>query len=104
MAATFTDDNFQDEVLRSDIPVLVDFYAEWCGPCKMMAPAIDELAVEYAGKWKIGKCNIDEAPQMAEKYGITSIPSLKFFKGGELVGESLGFQSKDKLKAKIDSI
>lgn len=104
MAATFTDDNFQDEVLRSDMPVLVDFYAEWCGPCKMMAPAIDELAKEYEGKWKIGKCNIDEAPQMAEKYGITSIPSLKFFKGGELIGESLGFQSKDKLKAKIDSL
>lgn len=104
MAATFTDDNFQDEVLKSDMPVLVDFYAEWCGPCKMMAPAIDELAAEYEGKWKIGKCDIDNSPNVAEKYGITSIPTLKFFKGGEVVGESIGFQSKDKLKAKLDSL
>lgn len=101
MATTFTDENFEEEVLKSDIPVLVDFYAEWCGPCKMMAPAIDELAKEYEGKWKIGKCNVDEAPKMAEKYGIQSIPSLKFFKGGEIAAESVGFQSKDAIKAKL---
>ena len=62
MSATFTDDNFEEEVLKSEIPVLVDFYADWCGPCKMMAPIIDDLAKEYEGKWKIGKCNIDDAP------------------------------------------
>lgn len=101
MAANFTDENFEAEVLKSDVPVLVDFYAEWCGPCKMMAPAIDELASEYEGKWKIGKCNVDEAPEMAQKYGITSIPALKFFKDGEVADELVGFQAKDKIKAKL---
>lgn len=101
MTAHFTDENFEQEVLKSDIPVLVDFYAEWCGPCKMMAPVIDELAAEYEGKWKIGKCNVDDAPKIAEKYGIQSIPTIYFYKDGEIVDQAVGFQSKDKLKAKL---
>lgn len=101
MAEVFTDENFESEVLKSDIPVLVDFYADWCGPCKMMSPVIDELAKEYEGKWKIGKCNIDDAPETAKKYEIQSIPSLKFFKDGEIVDEAMGFQSKEALEAKL---
>lgn len=101
MTAHFTDKNFEQEVMKSDLPVLVDFYADWCGPCKMMAPAIDELAAEYEGKWKIGKCNVDEAPKIAEKYGIQSIPTLYFYKDGEIVDQAIGFQAKDKLKEKL---
>lgn len=101
MVETFTDENFDSEVLKSDTPVLVDFYADWCGPCKMMSPTIDELAKKYKGKWKIGKCNIDDAPKSAEQYGIQSIPSLKFFKDGEVTDESVGFQSKDAIEAKL---
>lgn len=97
----FTDDNFEEEVLKSDVPVLVDFFAQWCGPCKMMAPAIDELATEYAGKWKIGKCDIDENPELAQKYGIQSIPTVLFFKNGEVVDKAMGFQAKDALKEKL---
>ena len=96
-AVHFTDENFEEEVLKSEIPVLVDFYAEWCGPCKMMAPVIDELSGEYDAKWKIGKCNVDDAPQMAQKYGIQSIPTLLFFKNGEVVNQKMGALSKDAL-------
>jgi len=96
-AVHFTDENFEEEVIKSEIPVLVDFYAEWCGPCKMMAPVIDELSGEYDGKWKIGKCNVDDAPQMAQKYGIQSIPTLLFFKNGEVVNQKMGALSKDAL-------
>lgn len=101
MAQTFTDENFEKEVLKSDIPVLVDFFAEWCGPCKMMAPAIDELAKEYEGKWKIGKLDVDQAPKTAEKYSVQSIPTLIFFKDGQAVDKSVGFQAKEKIKAKL---
>lgn len=96
-AAHFTDENFEEEVMKSELPVLVDFYAEWCGPCKMMAPVIEELAGEYDGKWKIGKCNVDDAPQMAQKYGIQSIPTILFFKNGEVADKKMGVQSKDAL-------
>jgi len=102
--ATFTDENFDEEVLKSDLPVLVDFFAEWCGPCKMMAPVIDELAKEYEGKVKIGKLNVDQAPETSQKYGVQSIPTLAFFKGGEVVETIVGFQDKDKLKEKLDSM
>ncbi len=101
MSAMFTDANFEEEVLKSEIPVLVDFYADWCGPCKMMAPIIDDLAKEYEGKWKIGKCNIDDAPDTSAKYGISSIPSLKFFKLGEVYDEKIGFASKEAIVEKL---
>lgn len=101
MEFTFTDENFEEEVLKSDVPVLVDFYAEWCGPCKMMGPIIEELAGEYKGKWKIGKLNVDEAPVTSQKYGVQSIPTLMFFKDGQVVNMAIGFQSKEALKAKL---
>ena len=94
MSNIFTDENFEEEVLKSDLPVLVDFYAEWCGPCKMLAPIIDEIETEYEGKWKIGKVNIDESPKISAKYGVQSIPTLKFFKKGELVDQLVGFAAK----------
>jgi thioredoxin 1 len=97
----FTDENFEAEVLKSDVPVLVDFYAEWCGPCKMMSPIIEELAEEFKGKWKIGKVNVDNAPQSSLKYGIQSIPSLLFFKDGQVVNMTIGFQSKEAIKSKL---
>ncbi len=100
----FTDDNFDEEVLRSDLPVLVDFFAEWCGPCKMLAPIIDELAGEYEGKVKIGKLDIDANPKTAEKYGVQSIPTLILFKGKEAGDKMMGFQSKEALKAKLDEL
>jgi len=101
MAAMVTDDTFEAEVMKSDLPVMVDFFAQWCGPCKMMAPSIDELAKEYEGKWKIVKCDIDEAPNTAVTYGIQSIPTLIFFKGGEKTDQVVGFQSKDALVEKL---
>ncbi len=101
MHQVFTDENFEKEVLKSDIPVLVDFFAEWCGPCKMMGPIIDGLAGEYEGKWKIGKVDVDQAPKTAEKYSVQSIPTLLFFKDGKVVDTSVGFQAKEKIKAKL---
>ena len=104
MAAHFTDDNFDAEVLKSNIPVLVDFYAEWCGPCQMLAPTIEELAKEYDGKVKIGKLDVDESPAVAGKYGVMSIPTLIYFKNGEVVEKSMGFKPKDSLKAALDKL
>ncbi|MBU1151290.1 thioredoxin [Patescibacteria group bacterium] len=98
---SFNDDNFDEEVLKSKIPVLVDFYAEWCGPCKMMGPVIEEIAKEYEGKWKVGKLNVDEAPQTAQKYQVQSIPTLLFIKDGEVVDKMMGFRPKDDIVAKM---
>jgi len=101
MSQMFNDANFDEEVLRAEKPVLVDFYAEWCGPCKMMGPVIDELAEEMKETHVVGKVNVDEAPMTAGKYGVQSIPTVIFFNKGEEVGRAVGFQSKEALKAKI---
>lgn len=98
-----TDQNFDDEVINSDKPVLVDYWAEWCGPCKAIAPVLDDVASEYADTVKITKLNIEENPSMASKYGIRSIPTLLLFKGGEVVSQHSGSLSKAELKAFLDS-
>lgn len=97
-------DSFASEVLNSDQPALVDFWAPWCGPCQMMGPTIDKLADDYAGKAVIAKVNVDDSPDLASKYGIRSIPALLFFKGGEVVDQLVGVQSENTLKAKLDSL
>jgi len=100
----FSDKNFQDEVLKATGLVMVDFFATWCGPCKMMAPAVERLAKAYEGKVKIGKFDVDENPEVAGKYEIQSIPTTIFFKNGEMVDKLVGFQSEEALKKKIDSL
>ncbi len=104
MAYKFTDTNFEEEVLRSDIPVLVDFYADWCGPCKMMSPVIDELAQDYEGKVKIGKLNTDENRVIATKYGVMSIPTMILLKNGEVVDTVVGTAAKSLLEQKINNV
>lgn len=99
---TATESNFNDEVLRSAQPVLVDFWAEWCGPCKMIAPVLDELATEYGGKIKIAKVNIDENQNLAAQYRVTAIPTLLLFKGGQVMEQMVGAKSKRDLKASLD--
>jgi thioredoxin 1 len=99
----FTDSNFQTEVLNSSEPVLVDFWAPWCGPCRMIAPMIQELASEYTGSVKVGKINIDESPSAATSYGVSSIPTLMIFKGGEVVDRFVGVQPKNRLQQAMDA-
>ena len=101
---TFTDQNFDQEVLKSDLPVLVDFWAPWCGPCQMMGPVIEELAKEFSGKVKIGKLNVDENGVTAQNFSIMSIPSLKVFKGGQVIKEFVGVQAKETLKSELEKI
>ena len=103
MAKHFTDATWDTEVLNSDKPVLVDFWAEWCGPCRMIGPLVEELAVEYEGKASIGKLNVDENTAVATKYGIRSIPTLLIFKGGEIVDKIVGAVPKSMLAKKIDA-
>ena len=98
-----TDDTFEDEVLKSDIPVLVDYWAEWCGPCKMIAPILDEIAADYKGRLKVAKLNIDENPATPPKYGIRGIPTLMLFKDGNVEATKVGAVSKSQLVAFIDS-
>jgi thioredoxin 1 len=103
MAKQFTDSNFESDVLKSDKPVLVDFWAEWCGPCRMIGPIVDELYKEYDGKAEIGKLNVDENPEVAAKYGVRSIPTLLIFKDGQLVDKQVGVVPKSALVKKLEA-
>jgi thioredoxin 1 len=102
MEVIFTDANFESEVLGSDTPVLVDFFAPWCGPCQMMGPVVDELAKKMGDKAKVGKINVDDNPETAQKYGVMSIPTIKIFKNGQIVREMTGVQSIDALEAALE--
>ena len=102
LISALTQDNFEKEVLQSATPVLVDFWAEWCGPCKMIAPLLDELADEYQGKVKIGKVNIDDQQALATKYGIRAIPTLLLINKGQVTEQLVGAKSKRDLKASLD--
>ena len=101
-ALHFTDANFKKEVLESDLPVLVDFWAAWCGPCKMIAPHVEELAKEYAGKMKIGKVDVDVNSKVATRYGVMSIPTIIFLKKGKVMDQLVGAVSRHDLKRKIE--
>ena len=101
---TLTDENFSQEVLKSPVPVLVDFWAEWCGPCKMVAPILDELASDYEEKLKIAKLNIDDYQGLATQYGIRAIPTLLIFKDGQVADQIVGLRSKRDFKAKLDRV
>jgi thioredoxin 1 len=103
MAAEFTVDGFEIEVLGAGSPVLVDFWATWCGPCRQIAPVIDELAVQYQGKVVIGKVNVDEQPELAQRYGISAIPTLLLFKDGEVIERFQGVPPRSKLEAVLNS-
>lgn len=100
----FDDKNFEREVLQADGPVLVDFWAPWCGPCRMIAPVVEQLADENSGSIKIGKLNVDEAPDSAQTYGVNSIPTLVLFKNGEVVERFVGVQPKSRLQQAIDVV
>ena len=104
MEYKFKSANFEEEVLNSEIPVLVDFYADWCGPCKMMAPIVESLAESFDGKVKVGKLNIDEEMDIAQKYRVMSIPTFIVFKGGQALETSVGAMSKDDLEKKLQKV
>lgn len=101
---TLTKENFESEVLKSQNPVLVDFWAEWCGPCKMIAPILDELADEYTGRITIGKVNIDDHQNLATEYGVRAIPTLLIFQNGQVAEQIVGLRSKRDLKASFDKV
>jgi thioredoxin 1 len=99
-----TDDNFETEVVQSDIPVLVDFSATWCGPCKQLVPIVEDLAKEYAGRAKVVAVDVDQAQQTAMQFGIMSVPTLLLFKGGQTKGQMVGVQTKATLKQRLDAL
>jgi thioredoxin 1 len=101
-AIEITDDNFQDQVLDSPVPVLVDFWAPWCGPCRMIGPTIEELSAENQGTFRVGKVNVDDNQRLAMAYNVASIPTIMIFKGGRLVEQFMGVQPKAKLQAALD--
>ena len=103
MALEFTDANFATEVLKSDKPVLVDFWAPWCGPCKMVGPIVEKLAGELGESIKIGKLNVDDNPATAQEYGVMSIPTMLIFKGGKVAGSTMGFQPEPRLREFINA-
>ena len=103
MAVEFTDANFEELALKSDKPVLVDFWAEWCGPCRMVGPLVEEIANEYDGKAIVGKVNVDKHPNISAKYGIRSIPTIIFLKNGEVIDKSVGAVPKSQLAEKLDA-
>jgi thioredoxin 1 len=102
MAMEFNKDNFQDEVVASQVPVLVDFWAPWCGPCKQLGPVIEELATEFEGKAKVGKVNVDDNQDLAGSFGIRGIPTVMLFKGGEVVSQFVGLKPKEELAAALN--
>lgn len=104
MALEITDANFEEVVLKSDKPVLVDFWAEWCGPCRMIGPIVEEMAGEYEGKAVIGKVNVDENPEISMKFGIRNIPTILFVKNGEVADKSVGAVPKGQLTSKLDAL
>ena len=104
MALELTDANFEETVLNSDKPALVDFWAVWCGPCRMVGPLVEEIANEYEGKAVVGKVDVDNNPETAAKYGIRNIPTILFMKGGEIVDKQVGAVSKDVLAQKLDAM
>ncbi len=104
MALQITDSNFEAEVLNSDVPVLIDFWATWCGPCKMISPIVDQVAVEVAGSAKVGKVNVDEAADLARRYNVRNIPTLVFIKNGEEVDRIAGATSKDNILAHLRAL
>ena len=100
-AVAITQNNFETEVLKSDKPVLVDFWASWCGPCRMISPVVEEIAKDYDGKIKVGKINVDEQPQLAMKYNVASIPTLILFKNGQAAAISVGVKPKNMIEAML---
>lgn len=104
MALELNGANFEAEVIKSDIPVLVDFWAAWCGPCRAIAPVVEQLSTEYAGKVKVAKVNVDENRELAQKYGVMSIPTIIFFKNGEKTDQVIGFTGKADLEKKLNAI